>query len=145
MKDRKIVITYEDITDRIRAEEAYETMANHSQVGVCVLQSGKFQFINQNVTNMLGYAKEELLGRNIAQVIHPEDRKAAQRMSWEMLKGQRSAPFEYRLVTRDGRSRWVMVTLTNFPYRGSRAVLCNFMDITDQIESRYKMAVMKAF
>ncbi len=145
LRDRRIVITYEDITDRRKAEEAYETMANHSQLGVCVLQGGQFLFVNQNVATMLGYSKEELLRMDIAEMIYPEDRKAAERMGWEMLMGQRTAPFEFRLLTRTGQIRWVMEMLTYIPYGGARAVLCNFMDITEQVEFRYKMAVMKAF
>lgn len=145
LKEKNIVVTYEDITDRKRTEEAYETIANSSQAGVYVLQHGKFQFVNQIVAKMLGYSQKELIGMDNLQMIHPEDRKLAMKLGTEMLRGKRTAPFEYRLVTRDGRIRWIMETMTYIPYRGSRAILGNSMDITEQIESRTKMAEMKAF
>ena len=145
LKEKNIVVTYEDITDRKRAEEAYETMANSSQVGVYVLQHGKFQFVNQNVADLLGYSQQELIGMNNIQMVHPEDRKLAEQMGAAMLTGKRTSPFEYRLVTRDGRIRWIMETLTYIQYRGARAILGNSMDITEQIEARTKMAEMKAF
>ncbi len=145
LKEKSIVVTYEDITDRKRAEEAYETMANSSQVGVYVLQHGKFQFVNQNAADLLGYSQKELMGMNNIQMVHPEDRKLAEKMGLEMLQGNRTSPYEYRLVTRDGKVRWIMETLTYIPYRGARAILGNSMDITEQIEARNKLAEMKAF
>ncbi len=145
LKEKGVVITYEDITDRKRAEEAYETMANSSQVGVYVLEKGKFQFVNDNAAKTTGYSREELIGMNNMILVHPEDRQLVQTKGQEMLKNKGTPPFEYRIVTKDGKIRWIMETLTYIPYRGSRAILGNSMDITGQIESRNRMAEMKAF
>lgn len=145
LKEKNIVVTYEDITDRKQTEEAYETIANGSQAAVYVLQHGKFQFANQVTAKLLGYSREELIGMENLPMVHPEDRRLAIKLGTEMLRGKRTSPLEYRLITRDGRIRWIMETLTYIPYRGSRAILGNSMDITEQIEARTKMAEMKAF
>ena len=139
LTDRRIVITYEDITDRKGAEEAYKTMANSSQAGVYVVQNGTFQFVNHHAAKYAGYSPQELVKMNSMSLVHPEDRKMVRKNAMAMLKGKRSSPHEFRIVTKEGKIRWIMETVTFIPYRGARAVLGNSMDITDSIEARNKL------
>ena len=144
LKEKNIVITYEDITDRKRAEAAYKTMANSSQAGVYVVQNGTFQFVNHNAAKYAGYSAKELVGMDSLILVHPEDRKTVKRNATEMLNLKRISPHEFRIVTKDGRIRWIMETVTFIPWRGERAVLGNSMDITEQIEARNKLAELEA-
>jgi PAS domain S-box-containing protein len=144
LKDKEVVITYEDITDRKRAEAAYKTMADSSQAGVYVVQNGTFQFVNRNAAGYAGYSAEELVGMDSLGLVHPEDRKKVIRNSREMLGGKRASPHEFRIVTKDGRIRWIMETVTLIPWEGERAVLGNSMDITEQIEARNKLTDLEA-
>ncbi|MDD5234235.1 MAG: PAS domain S-box protein [Syntrophales bacterium] len=144
LKDKSIVITYEDITDRRKAEEAYKMMASSSQAGVYVVQDGKFHFVNRNAAGFAGFGDKELAGMNSMSLVHPDDRKMVRKNAMEMLKGKRSSPYEFRILTKDGKIRWIMETVTFIPYRGSRAVLGNSMDITEQIEARNKLAELEA-
>jgi PAS domain S-box-containing protein len=144
LKDKEVVITYEDITDRKRAEAAYKTMADSSQAGVYVVQNGTFQFVNRNAAGYAGYSSEELVGMDSLGLVHPDDRKKVIRNSREMLGGKRASPHEFRIVTKDGRIRWIMETVTLIPWEGERAVLGNSMDITEQIEARNKLTDLEA-
>ncbi len=143
LKEKQIVITFEDITDRKKAEEAYETMANNSQAGVYVVQNGTFQFVNHNAAKYAGFSGQELVGMNSMSLVHPDDRKMVRKNAMEMLKGRRTSPHEFRIITKDGRIRWIMETVTFIPYRGGRAVLGNSMDITEQIEARIKLTELE--
>ncbi len=143
LKERQVVITFEDITDRKRAEEAYETMANSSQAGVYVVQNGTFQFVNHNAAKYAGFSEKELVGMNSMSLVHPEDRRTVRKNAMEMLKGRRTSPHEFRIITKDGNIRWIMETVTFIPYRDGRAVLGNSMDITEQIEARNKLAELE--
>jgi PAS domain S-box-containing protein len=143
LKEKQIVITFEDITDRKKAEEAYETMASSSQAGVYVVQNGRFQFVNHNAAKFAAYSEKELVGMNSMSLVHPEDRKMVRKNAMEMLKGRRSSPHEFRIITKDGGIRWIMETVTFIRYRGERAVLGNSMDITEQIEARNKLAELE--
>ncbi len=145
LRERYIVVTYEDISDRKRAEEAYKTMANSSQAGVYVVRRGVFQFVNENAAKMLGYTPQEMVGMSNLRLIHPDDREKTEKVGTEMLRGNRTAPFEFRVVTKGGRIRWIMETLTYIRYQGARAILGNSMDITEQIEARSRMEEMKIF
>ncbi len=144
LKEKNIVITYEDITDRKRAEAAYRIMADNSQAGVYVVQNGAFQFVNHNAAKYAGYSPDELAGMDSLSLVHPEDREKVIRNSREMLNRRRTAPHEFRIVTKDGRIRWIMETVTLIPWRGERAVLGNSMDITEQFEARNKLAELEA-
>jgi len=144
LKDKNIVITYEDITDRKIAEEAYRTMADSSQAGVYVVQDGVFQFVNENAAKYAGYSQKELTGMNSMQLVLPEDRFMVKENTHKLLHGEKKSPHEFRIATKDGRIRWIMETVTFIAYRGRRAVLGNSMDITEMIEARAKMEKLEA-
>ncbi len=55
-----------------------------------------------------------------------------------------ASPHEFRIVTKDGRIRWIMETVAFIPYKGSRAVLGNSMDITEQTEARNRLEALEA-
>jgi len=127
----------EDITRRRQveegqriAEELYRTLAEKSFAGVYVVQDGRFRFINANAALTAGYAPEELLGRSMTMLVHPEDQAEVRRCAVEMLRGRRDAPYEYRIVTKTGETRWIMETVTAINYLGNPAILGNSMDIT---------------
>jgi PAS domain S-box-containing protein len=144
LKKRNIVITYEDITDRKRVDEAYRTMAKSSVAGVYVVQDGTFKYVNHHAAKYAGYSQKDIVGMNSMGLVHPEDREMVRKNATKMLQGKGSAPHEFRIITKDGNVRWIMEAVTLIPYEGGRAVLGNSMDITDFIEARDKVAELKA-
>ncbi len=79
---------------------------------------------------------DELAGHNVLSIVHSGDRAAARKNAVEMLKGGRVAPYEFRIKTKQGDTRWIMETVTSIPFRGGKAVLGSYMDITEQKEWR---------
>ena len=144
LQDKRIVITYEDITDRRRAEESYKLFASSAQAGVYVVQDGKFQYVNHHAAAFAGYDPSELVGMSSMGLVLPEDRVKVRKQARELLRGKRSSPHEFRIVTKDGRIRWIMETVAFIPYKGSRAVLGNSMDITEQTEDRNRLEALEA-
>ena len=128
--------TIEDVTERGLAEELYEKLANNSPVGIFVAQDGKFIFTNAQFQKSTGYSLDELAGHNVLSIVHSGDRAAARKNAVEMLKGGRVAPYEFRIKTKQGDTRWIMETVTSIPFRGGKAVLGSYMDITEQKEWR---------
>ncbi|MEN6317717.1 MAG: PAS domain S-box protein [Syntrophaceae bacterium] len=121
-----------DITDRKRAEELYRTVAESSHSGVYITQGGTIQFVNPHTKEHSGFSANELLGRNTLDFIHPEDREMVRTNAIAMLKGERSTPYEYRIIDREGRTKWLMETVRSISYNEERAVLGNTMDITER-------------
>jgi len=126
--------TLEDITERMLAEDIYITLANNSPVGFFVAQEGKFVFTNSQFQKSTGYSADELTGRDVLSLVHSGDRTTARRNAVDMLKGARKAPYDFRIKTKRGRIRWIMETVTSISFRGSKAVLGSYMDITEKKE-----------
>ena len=102
--ERQVVITYEDITDQKTAEEVYMTMAESSQVGVYVVQDGKFKYMNKVGAAYAGYHVDELIGMNSLLLVHPDDRELVSRRAKTMLRGKSKTPHEFRIHTKDGQT-----------------------------------------
>ncbi|MCL0060367.1 PAS domain S-box protein [Dehalococcoidia bacterium] len=120
-----------DITEHKQAVELYAAIVNSSQVGVCIIQDGKLQFVNPKFCERTGFSGEELLGRDSLSLVHPEDRSLVRENAVKLLKGESSLPYEFRVVTSGGKIRWVMETVCSIHHRGRRAVLGSHLDITE--------------
>ncbi|MBN2254913.1 MAG: PAS domain S-box protein [Deltaproteobacteria bacterium] len=130
---------YRDITKRKQAEALYRTLADTSRAGVYIVQDGIFRYINFNAAMYAGYTTDEMNGRDSLSIVHPEDLHHAVGSAIRMLKGEMTGPYEFRIITKDGRVRWIMETLTSIQYQGKRAVLGNSLDITEVRETRRKL------
>ncbi len=128
-----------DITEQKWAEKLYRTVVNSFHMSAYVSQKGKFKFVNPHILNSLGYTKDELIDTNCLDLIHPEDRERVRESAIEMLKGKIQAPYEFRVLTRDGRFIWMLEIVTTIDYFGERAVMGSSIDITEIKESRIKL------
>jgi PAS domain S-box-containing protein len=131
-----------DISERREAEELSRNLIAKSPVGIYLIQNGKFQRANQWFFAISGYSEDELLHLKPLELIHPEDREATRENAVKMLKGLSSVPYEYRTITKGGEARWIMETVTTIQYKGERAALGYFMDITErkQLENQLLQA-----
>jgi PAS domain S-box-containing protein len=144
LKERNIVITYEDITERKRLEDSYKTMAKSSVAGVYIVKDGKFLFVNRHAAMYAEYNEEELVGKDAYSLVHPDDREMVKKNATNMLQGKNHTPYEFRVVTKNGNIRWILETVTLVPYKNEMAILGNSMDITELKEARDKVAELKA-
>jgi PAS domain S-box-containing protein/putative nucleotidyltransferase with HDIG domain len=141
---RGLIARHRETEARLReTEELYRNLADSSPVGLYLLVLGKFHFLNAQFERSTGYRADELIGRDALFMVHPEDRERVRRDAIEMLRGKRTTPYEFRTITKDGRSRWILGTVASIPFWGQRAVLGNHMDITEQKEARQKLDEMK--
>ena len=124
-----------DVTDRKLVEDQYRTMANSSQAGVYIVQAGRLCFVNPHIPEYSGFTEAELLGKQILNFVHPEDREMVRAKARKMLTGNLTSPYEYRIVAQDNQIKWLMETVTPITYRGRSAVLGNTMDISQQKEA----------
>ena len=129
-------------------EELYRTLTNSSPIGVYIIQDGKFQFVNPKFQKLSGFTEDELLDIDPLSIVHPEDRERVRENAVGMLKGNRFPPYEFRTIIKGGETKWRMETVASIRYRGKRAALGNYMDITErkQMEERVEHlnAVLRA-
>jgi diguanylate cyclase (GGDEF)-like protein/PAS domain S-box-containing protein len=110
--------------------ELAENIASNIGVGIYVVQNSKFVYISPLYKQITGYAAHELIGKNSLERIHPEDREMVRQQAIKRLKGEKTDGYEYRYIRKNGEVMWILEMLNSTTYKGKRAALGSFMDIT---------------
>ena len=100
--------------DRLReSEEKYANMVELAAIGISHVDlSGRFVHVNKRLCEMLGYAREELLGKSVAEISHPDDRLNTENNRVRLAAGEiDSFKAEKRYLRKDGTSLWVHRTV----------------------------------
>jgi two-component system NtrC family sensor kinase len=134
-----------DITRRNQMKNLLETVTNSSPVGIYIVQDKKIQMANPQFQKLTGYTEEELLGKHSLELVLPEDRDEVREKAIKMLKGERTSPYQFRVVNKAGEVRWVMETVTSIKYLGRQAILGNYMDITERRQTEEKISQQNEF
>ena len=132
-----------EIAERRRAEqELRESEARlratheHVQVGICEIDpTGRFQAVNETFCLMLGYSRDELLGRTFADYTQADDIDSNHESYRRLLAGEsKTLDFDKRYVRKDGRQVWANVrsTLIRDAAGQPAYALIAVLDITDR-------------
>jgi len=125
-------------TEVMETENLFEILTNKSPVGLYIVQDGKFCYTNPTFQSTTGYTEDELVGRDALDLVVPEDRERVRENAIKMLKGELALPYQFRVTHKNGSIQWVMESVSSVQYRGRRATLGNFVDITErkQVEEK---------
>lgn len=113
-----ITLTHE-ISKRKQAEEAlleseerYRAFFNTSAMGIVEIDlTGRIIKVNERYCKITGYSHEELLGMNVAELSHPDDRDYDRKKLADYLSGKtQTFDVEKRYVLKGSRIIWVQVT-----------------------------------
>jgi PAS domain S-box-containing protein len=119
---RAIFGMYRDITDQVRAEETirrseeyFRSLIEHSAEVIDILNpDGVIRYTTPSVKRVLGFEPEEVIGRNVFELIHPDDRERSMyafQRDLAIFDGSRT--FEVRVQHRDGSWRWFEAAARN--------------------------------
>lgn len=71
---------------------------------VCVVdEDGRYTFVSASCEALLGYTPEELLGRSMIELVHPEDRERTLTAAADIMDGRPGMHFVNRYIRKDGR------------------------------------------
>ena len=107
-----------------------DALIANSGNGIYIVQEGKFVYVSPLYQQLTGYAESELIGAPSLDHVHPDDRERVRQEAIHCLKAPRRDPYEYRFITKQKEILWVLENITSILFRGRRAALGNFMDIT---------------
>ncbi len=119
-----------DITERRRAEKAlaeseikYRSLIETSSSGVAVAdQTGVLTLVNDRLCQIYGYSRDEVLGRQFFDFIHPEDRDKIVSDFMEAVASSRTLPaVEFRGLRKDGSIIWLFTNPSALVIEGSLA------------------------
>jgi PAS domain S-box-containing protein len=130
-----------DITERKRAEEAlreseekFRTLAEQSPNMIFINKGGRVVYANQKCQEKMGYKRKELYSPDFDfhSLIAPEFHERVTSSFARHMKGEEVAPYEYVLLTKDGRRIEAIINTTLISYEGESAILGTITDITER-------------
>jgi len=138
------VVTYQDITERKRVEEAlqqsetkYRSMfENAANMIVSVDKDGLIVDCNSRARQILGYAPDEVIGHSLDEIVHPEYHGKARESLKEILTKGFEYNNQYKMVRKDG--RLIDVNMNAAAVRDENGdyvrTICMIDDITEQAQ-----------
>jgi PAS domain S-box-containing protein len=136
------IAVYDDITAQLDAQlRLRESEARFRQTfelaasGICHVIDGRFVRVNRRLCEILGYSEQDLLGKTVKEVSHPDDRDLTDVERGRVHKGEiESARFEKRYVRADGAVVWckIAIALVRDVFDVPKYEVAIFDDITDR-------------
>ena len=131
----------------VNGEDALRILSEEAPIGACIMQDGRFRYVNSFFSSTTGYTADDLVGKDSLELVIREDRDMTRENTIKMLKGETVSPYQFRVICKDNGIIWVMATVKSIQYHGRQAVLGNYMEITGrkqmedavrESEKRYK-------
>ncbi|MEJ5360285.1 MAG: PAS domain S-box protein [Desulfobacterales bacterium] len=135
-----VLVSLVDVTEARRmerelraSEERLGRLIESAPDGIYIQSGGVIQFANPTAARIFGAsAPEDLVGRPIRDLIHPEEREALAARLAALDAGLPVPPRSFRVVRLDGRPAEIEVSSVFIRYRGRDAVLVFARDVTEQ-------------
>ena len=134
-----------DITDQKNAEaalkeseERYRSLVELSPDAIVIHHEGKFTYLNPAAVKLWGATTaEELIGKSILDVVHPDYREHVIERDEHIQHFQKPSPLlEQKCLRLDGSEIDVEVTGLPFTSEGKAAVLSVYRDVTEKKQAR---------
>lgn len=97
---------------------------------VCMVdRNGCFVYVNPAFTSMMGWQKEDLLGKHFNTMVHPEEQARAQLVSDKVFEGNTLTSFVTRSLKKDGTPIWTSTTSRFLPEQGVMLAVTRNVDL----------------
>ena len=122
-------------TSELAASEGkFRTLAEHSLVGLAIIQNNRFQFVNPAWADLYGFAVDELLAfEEPLTLIDPRDQAKIRGLVEARLLGEaQDGRLELRGIRKDGSLIWLDNARVPITWDGKPASLISNLDITER-------------
>jgi len=139
-----IVIYSQDITERKQAELRFYEVLESAPNGVAIVDaSGKFQFVNRQVTQLLGYTRDELLDQSVEMLVPPALRNRHPDYRGEFMQQPVPRPMGIDRgvfgLHKDGHTIPLEISLHPIETIQGGVVLCTIVDISRRKEAEMEL------
>ncbi len=140
-KPEQILVTLTLITENKKvevslkeSEEKFKKLAEESPNIIFINKQGRVVYANKKCEEITGYSREEFYSPNFnfLSLNPPECVEAVTLAYAKHMRGEPVPPYEYVLITRDGKRINALINTTLIEYDGDKAILGIVTDITER-------------
>jgi PAS domain S-box-containing protein len=118
------------------SEQKFRMLAETMKAGIVIYRENAFLYVNPETEAITGYSRDEFLSMSFDSIIHPEHLDMVRNRAADRLAGRPApAQYEFKIVRKDGRERWLMSTAGRIVYGRDHAMITALVDITSQKEA----------
>jgi len=115
------------------SEEVFRTLTETVSAGIYIYRDSKFIYVNPTAEQLTGYSREELMGMNLLNLIHPDFKETVRSRVLQRDLGWRAPErYEDKILTKSGEDRWMDVSAAGTKFRGEPAVIVTTFDVTSR-------------
>lgn len=132
---------------RREGDRRFRALIEKSSDGIVLFdQRGTVLYSSPAITRMLGYATQEVVGKNILSHVHESDSAALSKQMAVLLQSPgATVSVQLRRQHKEGRWVWVEAMVTNLLFEPSvHAVVVNYRDITERKRSETRLAIFSS-
>lgn len=135
-----VVITFNDITEQkqreariAESEEKFRTLTESTSLAILIYQNDKFVYVNPKAEEISGYTADELYTMNFWEFTSPEYKDIVKQNGRKRQLGE-GAPsnYEFQIISKDGKAKWVLLTGDTVTYQGQYAGMISVIDISEK-------------
>jgi PAS domain S-box-containing protein len=141
----KLSRTRYEVERRLRGIDQLRGHFDAADDGVVILDdNGRILFVNRAAERITGFARDGLIGSELADLVHPEQRPLVADVVAQVLAGGNHEPFDLELSTTSGAPACVSVS-TSTVLAASGAVTLTFRDVTERRALEVELRSTKEF
>ena len=123
------------LNDLRESEERFRNLAESTPMAILIYQDNRWIYANPSAERITGYSREELTSMNFWDVVHPDFREMVAERGKKRQSGENViSSYEFKIVTKSGEDKWVLLNGTTSRLGGKPAGLINVIDITEMKE-----------
>jgi PAS domain S-box-containing protein len=124
----------DELEERRQAEEKFRNLAEQSPNMIFINSARRVVYANARCEELMGYTREEFYspGFDFMSLIAPESVGKLRQNYARHLRGEEVPPYEYSLITKDGRRLEAILQSRLIRYGGESAILGTITDITNR-------------
>jgi len=112
------------------SEDRHRSLVENANMGIHVIQDGRFKFINPKSIEIFGYSREELDSRPVLEIVHADDRE---KLELRLMGLEGDGPYQaysFRIVQKDNTFKWLENKMALIQWEGRPASLHFVSDVT---------------
>ncbi len=113
------------------SKDEYRLLIENAIEGIFIAQDGWLKYVNPRVEKITQYTSEELLSKPFLEFLYPDDQEMVADNHEKRMRGEFVPDiYEFRIIEKKGKVRWIELGSIRIKWRGRPATLNFMMDTT---------------